>query len=136
MIDTIINNIRNSLVSSDYNAVYSAFDSIPYYSKNNGFSTYIDIPEFETHTPVYALNTVFIPFSAVAEISVNAPADCSAESLFSFFSEYILPRLNDSDYHIYEVKKITLRPDTNIKKLVLKYSFRIDGIFRKENTSS
>lgn len=137
MIDTLINNIRNSLISSDYKDVYSAFDSIPYYSKNNNvISTYVNIPEFETHTPVYALNTVFIPFSAVAEISVNAPADCSAENLFAFFSEYILPKLNDSDYHIYEVRKITLKPDTNIRKLVLKYNFRIEGIFRKENISS
>lgn len=136
MINTIINNIRDLLISSDYKAVYSAFDSIPYYSKGNETSTYIGLPEFETRNPVYALNTIFIPFSAVAEISVNAPADSSAEKLFAFFTGYIIPRLNNSDYHIYDVKKITLKPDTNLKKLVLKCDFRISGVFRKENPSS
>lgn len=135
MIETIINNIRNSLISSDYKNVYSAFDSIPYYSKNSGILTYINVTEFETYNPVYAPDVIFIPFSAVVEINVNAPADCSAEILFRFFSEYILPKLNDSDYHIHKVKKISLKPDTNLKKLVLKYSFCMEGIFRKEISS-
>ena len=70
MIETIINNIRNSLISSDYKNVYSAFDSIPYYSKNSGILTYINVTEFETYNPVYAPDVIFIPFSAVVEKSV------------------------------------------------------------------
>lgn len=135
MIDNIIKNIKSLLLSDDYKAVYSSFDNIPYYNKNKGISTYIGIPEFETRNPIYALNTVFIPFSGCLEISVAASLDCSADSLFSFFGEYILPRLSDSEFHIYEVKKITLKPDTNIKRLVLKCQLRISGIFRKENTA-
>jgi len=135
MIDTVINNIKNSLINNNCKAVYSAFDAVPYYSKNNEISTYIGMQEFETHIPIYSLNTVFIPFSAVAEISVHAPAEFSADKLFAFFSNYILSALNNSDYHIYEFKKITVKPDTNLKKLILKCDFCLSGIFRKENSS-
>jgi len=134
MIDTIIRNIIDILKSDSYKAVYSAFDNIPYYSKENQICTYIGISEFDTKTPVYALSTVFIPFSSVIEISLTAPQDSSADILFSFFSS-IMSKLGDSDYHINEIKGISIKPDTNIRKLVLKSSFSISGIFRKENIS-
>lgn len=136
MIDKIIQDIKNIITSDTYKAVYSSFDSIPYYSKNSEISTYVGISEFETKTPIYALNTIFIPFSAAAEISLAAPMDCSADVLFTFFSDFIMSKLGDSDYHMREIKSLIIKPDTNIKKLVLKCEFCISGMIRKENTSS
>lgn len=133
MINTIIQNIKNVITTDDYKSVYSSFDNIPYYNKNKEISTYIGIKEFQTRKTVYSVNTIFIPFSAVAEISVTAPLDSSAETLLEFFDKNIMKKLNNSIYHYPEIKKLVIKPDTNIKRLVLQCEFKISGIFRKEN---
>lgn len=132
MINTIIQNIKNVIMTDDYKSVYSSFDNIPYYNKNKEIATYIGMKEFQTRKTVYSLNTIFIPFSAIAEISVTAPLDSSAENLLEFFDKNIMEKLNNSIYHNPEIKKLAIKPDTNIKKLVLQCEFNISGIFRKE----
>lgn len=132
MIDIIIDDIKNIIKSDDCKAVYSAFDSIPYYCKSSEISTYVGVSSFETKRPIYTADTVFLPFYSTIRLDVTAPASYSADVLFRFFDEFILPRLNDSKYNIWEMKSLIIRPDTNLKKLVLKCEFNISGIFRKE----
>ncbi|MDE5946633.1 MAG: hypothetical protein K2G63_04930, partial [Oscillospiraceae bacterium] len=84
---------------------------------------------------VYSVDTIFIPFSAIVEISVTDSLNSPAENLFEFFNKNILSRLNNSIYNYPEIKKLVIKPDTNLKRLVLQCEFNISGIFRKENFS-
>ena len=78
MLTEIIDSVVNALRGNGADEVYSAFDAKPVEKKNRGIFTTVGISAFESTTPIYTYNMIYLPFKAEIEINVTAPAQVSA----------------------------------------------------------
>lgn len=134
MLKNIISEIISALEKNGINNVYSAFDAMPIAYKKHDIFIVIALDGFESMTPIYSQYNVFIPFKAEISLSITAPTDASAEKLYDYFDEQILPVFRDITTLMCSLKKVNVKFDSNINRLVLKTTFSASGINRIERS--
>lgn len=136
MLKNVISEISLALADKGAEHIYSAFDNIPVAYKDREIFNVIGVESFESSTPIYSQYTVYIPFKAEAAVSVAAPPDYPAEKLYSYFDEHILPAFESISSLTCSLKKLVIKKDSTIDRLVLKVNFSISGITRLERSAS
>lgn len=136
MLKNIIENVMTTLRLNGAYEVYSAFDAIPAERKSNGVFTTVGIGSFESSTPIYSLSATYVPFRAEIEINVTAPENFSSADLYEYFDLRIQPAIHSFENLSCCLKKLSLRYDTNIQRLVLCVKLSAGGITRIERSST
>lgn len=134
MLTEIIDSVVNALRGNGADEVYSAFDAKPVEKKNHGIFTTVGISAFESTTPIYTYNMIYLPFKAEIEINVTAPAQFSAEELYSFYDSSIQPAVHELEGLSCSLKKLTLRFDSNVQRLVLCVKLSAGGMTKIERS--
>ncbi|MDE5582914.1 MAG: hypothetical protein K2J08_04340 [Ruminococcus sp.] len=128
VIDDIIAKLRENGISH----VYSAFDSVSSERKSHGFFTVVGINSFELQTPVYSQFTIFVPYKADLDLYVTAPEKFSMESLYKYFSENIMPSVMNFSGVNCNIRKISIKHDSNINRHVLTARLSVSGLEKFE----
>ena len=131
MLKTIINSIIDELEAADVENVYSAFDAYTIENKGDIF-TIIGIGAFETAPPVYTMAYAYIPFSAEVDINVTAPQSMTMENLYDYYADNIESVLLNMTDMRYTLKKMSVKFDSNIQRLVLNVKLETGGITKLE----
>lgn len=132
MINSIINEVAEKLSQKGVKQVYSAFDAVSVEKKSRDFFTVIGLDTFELQTPIYSEFTVFVPYKAVIDINVTAPERYSMQKLYGYFLDVIKPALTEISGSNCLVRKISMKHDSNINRLVLTAKLSVSGIDRVE----
>lgn len=119
MINSIISAAAAKLRAHGASPVYSAFDAVPVELKSGGIYTVVGVSSFESSVPIYSLSTIFLPFKAELEIKVTAPKNYSAEQVYEYFAERIAPAAVELSGLGSFLKRIFIKFDSNIDRLVL-----------------
>lgn len=136
MLKNVISEISLALADKGAEHIYSAFDNIPVNYKGREIFNVVGVESFESSAPIYSQYTVYIPFKAEAAVSVAAPPDYPAEKLYSYFDEHILPAFESISSLTCSLKKLVIKKDSAIDRLVLKVNFSVSGITRLERSAS
>lgn len=136
MLKNVISEISLALADKGTKHIYSAFDNIPVNYKGREIFNVVGVESFESSAPIYSQYTVYIPFKAEAVVSVAAPPDYPAEKLYSYFDEHILPAFESISSLTCSLKKLVIKKDSAIDRLVLKVNFSVSGITRLERSAS
>ena len=131
MLETIINAVKAKLEESGAYPVYSAFDNVSLESRKKGIFTVVDISSFESSSPIYSLYTVYIPYRAEVNIRITAPENCSMTDIYRYYDKYIgsaAAGLNGS------LSGMTVKFDSNIRRLVLTARLSLIGVIRSERS--
>lgn len=132
MIDAIINEFTGTLLKSGLKEVYSAYDAVSVERKSRNFYTIIGIDAFEFQQPIYSPVTVFTPYKAEIYIDVTAPEKYSMQKLYEYFSEKIKPVIMEISGIDCYIKKVSMKHDTQINRLVLSAKISVTGIEKYE----
>ena len=135
MLKDIIDSVAEALSESGVDEVYSAFDAIPIDNKSKSFFTTVGISAFESSVPIYTYFMIYLPFKAELEINVTAPKNISMEQLYSYYDEKIQPVVHRLEGLSCSVKKLSLRYDTNVQRLVLCARLSASGMTKFERSS-
>ena len=131
MLKTIINSIIDELEAADVENVYSAFDAYTIENKGDIF-TIIGIGAFETSPPIYTMAYAYVPFRAEVDISITAAKNMSMEELYDYYTDNIEAALLQMTDMRYTLKKLSLKFDSNIQRLVLNIKLETGGITKLE----
>lgn len=131
MLETIINAVKARLEENGAEHVYSAFDNVPMESRRRDIFTVVDISSFESSAPIYSLCTVYIPYRAETEIRVTAPEYCSMTDIYRYYDKFIGTAAGGFNG---SVKGLTVKFDSNIRRLVLTAKLSLSGIIRSERS--
>lgn len=136
MLKSILSQISDELKKGGIREVYTAFDSIPIDKKGSGIYTVASIESFESAAPIYSEYHIFLPFKAEAGISLIAPQTMNMAQLYEYFDSNILPLMDRLGSLTCSMKGITMKNDSNIRRLVLKVGFSVSGISQLERSAS
>lgn len=128
MLKTVVEKIHAELNSNGVENVYTCFDNIPISSKGNGIFTVVGVEEMESSAPIFSQYTIFLPFKAVASVSLIAPKNFSMAQLYQYWDDNIIPIIHNIASLTCGVKSITIKPDSNINKLTFKVKLSVSGI--------
>lgn len=131
MLETIINAIKAKLEENGAVNVYSAFDNAAIESLKKSLFTVVDISAFESSAPIYSLYTVYIPYRAETEIRVTAPEYCSMTHIYRYYDKFIGAAAAGFKGTL---KGMTVKFDSNIRRLVLTARLSLSGIIRSERS--
>ena len=131
MLKTIINSIISELEAADVENVYSAFDAYTIENKGDIF-TIIGIGAFETSPPIYTMAYAYVPFRAEVDISITATKSMTMEELYDYYADNIEAALLQMTDMRYTLKKLSLKFDSNIQRLVLNVKLETGGITKLE----
>lgn len=134
MINSIIQEIIRKLSHNGTIPVYSAFDAVSVERKNRGFFTVVGLSSFELQTPIYSEFTIFVPYKADIDINVTAPENYSMNKLYQYFSDNIKSDIMEISGMNCTMKKISMKHDSNINRLVLTARFSVSGMDRLERS--
>jgi len=135
MLRDIIQDIISRLRAQDVTDVYSAFDAKAVERKGKGFFTVVGISAFESSAPIYSPYTVYVPFKAEVEINVTAPEDYSMVQLYGYYDENISKAVEDMSGLTCRLTKMSVKFDSNIRRLVLTVKLAASGITKIERSS-
>ena len=135
MLRDIIQDIISRLRAQDVTDVYSAFDAKAVERKGKGFFTVVGISAFESSAPIYSLYTVYVPFKAEVEINVTAPENYSMVQLYGYYDESISKAVEDVSGLTCRLTKMSVKFDSNIRRLVLTVKLAASGITKIERSS-
>lgn len=135
MLRDIIQDIISRLRAQDVTDVYSAFDAKAVERKGKGFFTVVGISAFESSAPIYSLYTVYVPFKAEVEINVTAPENYSMVQLYGYYDESISKAVEDMSGLTCRLTKMSVKFDSNIRRLVLTVKLAASGITKIERSS-
>ncbi len=135
MIDGIIREITEKLSQNGVTPVYSAFDAVAVDRKNRGFFTVINMGSFELQTPIYSEFTAFVPYRADIDIIVTAPENYRMEKLYEYFSDNVQPTVMKFSGMNCSLRKISIKHDSNINRLVLTAKLSVSGMNKFERGS-
>jgi hypothetical protein len=135
MLKTIIDSVVEKFEDAGVENVYSSFDACPVEKKGSLF-TVVGIGALETSAPIYTLAYAYIPFKYGADINVTASKSMSADELCSYYQRDIEPVLLSMTDLECSLKKLSLKFDSNIQRLVLNVKADICGITRIERSIS
>ncbi len=128
MINSVIKAVASALVSAGAENVYSAFDAVPVEQKSRGIFTTVGISSLECSAPISSAYTIFMPFKADVAVNVTAPRGFSEKALFDYYSSYIETALGRLSGLESRLKKLSVKYDSNINRLVLGAVFGIGGM--------
>lgn len=132
MITSIISEIIKQISKNNSIPVYSAFDAISIERKNREFFTTVGLNSFELQTPIYSEFTIFIPYKAEININVTAPENYSMQKLYDYFSDNIKPSINQISDMNCSIRKISMKHDSNINRIVLVAVLSVSGMDKLE----
>ena len=135
MLRDIIQDIISRLRAQDVTDVYSAFDANAVERKGKGFFTVVGISAFESSAPIYSPYTVYVPFKAEVEINVTAPENYSMVQLYGYYDENISKVVGDMSGLTCRLTKMSIKFDSNIRRLVLTVKLAASGITKIERSS-
>ncbi|MDE6539527.1 MAG: hypothetical protein K2K66_05000 [Ruminococcus sp.] len=136
MIDSIINKIIENLSRNGIKNIYSAYDAISVEKKGRDFYTLVGLESFEMHKPIYSALTLFMPYEAEISLNITAPENYSIQKLYEYFSEKIKPAvMNFSGIDCY-IKKISMKHNLQINRLVLTVRLSVSGIEKSERENT
>ncbi|MBE6855959.1 MAG: hypothetical protein IJO99_05490 [Ruminococcus sp.] len=133
MIKDILNQISSSLSSFGVNSVYTAFDNIPISKKESRYIV-VSVDSFETASPIFSDLSIFLPYKAVAELSVIAPCTSSLAELYDYFDSKLLPLMDKLGSLTSALRGVSMKYDSNINRLVMKIQLSVSGISRIERS--
>ena len=133
MIKEILDSIVSRLNAADVENVYSAFDALPADKKGDIF-TIVGIGAFETCAPVYSHYSIYLPFRTEIDLNLTARRDTSMEALFNVYCESVEPVLMSMTDMKCSLKKMSIRFDSNIQRLVLNVKLSASGMSRIERS--
>lgn len=136
MLRQLIDEAAGKLRESGASHVYSAFDAVDIQKKPRSIFTIIDVSSFESGTPIYSQYTVYLPFKAELNLRITAPECWTMEQLYSYFDRYIAPAAEAMSDLNCSMRSVTMKPDSNIKRLVMTVKLSAAGIIRTERSSS
>lgn len=134
MLKTVIDNVISKLEQAGVENVYSAFDAYAVEKKGSLF-TIVGVGAFETSAPVYSLNCAYLPFKSEVEVNVTAVKTMPMTDLFDYYAANIEPVLMGMTDLECSLKKIAIKFDSNIQRLVLTVKMGVCGITRIERSS-
>lgn len=108
--------------------VYTVFDNIPLDKKSEIPFTVISVDRFESASPIYGYNSVFVPYTATVGISLIAPLGVDVTELYSFADMRILPVIGKIGGLQCKFGNISLKKDSNLNRMVMKIDFTAQGI--------
>ena len=135
MLKDVIDKVINVLKKNGVNDVYSAFDNISTESKGKHIYSVVGVSEFESSTPVYSLSYIYLPFKTELEIKVTGSKDISMTELYDYFDENIQPAIDDMTDLNCSLKKLSVRYDSNIQRLVLTIRIAANGLNKIERST-
>ena len=135
MLNTIIGRVIRELRSFGSDSVYSAFDAIPAEKKSKGIYTVVGIEAFESTAPVYSPYIVYLPFRADISVKVTAPPDVPLGTLYGYYSTKTAVAIRELSGLSCSLKKLTVKYDSNISRLVLAAVLSAGGITRIERST-
>ena len=128
---SILEQFKGALESTGNDEVYLAFDALPVRTKSKNF-TVVGIKSYEASSPVYSPTIVFLPFKAEVEISVYAPESEPMSALYSYFDDTVRPAIDSISGTSGRLCRLTMKHDSNLRRLVLTAGFSVSGIRRIE----
>ena len=128
MINKIISEVIDKLSAKGLKEVYSAYDAIPVERKSRNFYVIIGADTFESQQPVYSPTTIFLPYNAVISVRVTAPENYSMRKLYEYFSDNVKPVIMENTGTDFYIKKVSMKHDTQISRLVLTAEISVTGI--------
>ncbi|MBQ8296606.1 MAG: hypothetical protein IJX77_02345 [Ruminococcus sp.] len=134
MLRTVLDKIAEKLVENGIPKVYSAFDNIPVENKGREIFTVVGIESYESFSPIYSEYNVFLPFKAEASVQLIAPQSFTMTQLYDYFDSYVMPIAGNMGSLTCSLKKLSMKNDSNISRLVLKVQFSVTGISRLERS--
>lgn len=132
MLNSIIEAVSAALRNAGAQPVYSAFDAVPAERKDKGIYTVVGIDSFESTAPVYSQYVVYIPFKSELSIKVTAPPAYPASVLCDYYSMHVAPAVEAISGLECSLKKLSVKFDSNIQRLVLSAVLSAGGITRIE----
>ncbi|MDE6426245.1 MAG: hypothetical protein K2K89_08955 [Ruminococcus sp.] len=132
MIGSVINEIVEKLCKSGLKDVHSAYDAVSVERKSRNFYTIVAPDTFEFQQPIYSPVTVFMPYKAEIYINVTAPENYSMHKLYEYFSENIKPVIMENSGMDCYIKKVSMKHDTQISRLVISAKISVTGIEKYE----
>lgn len=134
MLETIIGAVIEKLKECGASPVYSAFNNISIERRGKGIFIVADICSFESSAPIYSLYTVYLPYRAEVEVRVTAPENYSAADIYRYYDRYIGTAVSGMSGLNGSLKGMTVRFDSNIRRLVLTAKVALSGIIRSERS--
>jgi len=135
MLNTIISRIARELRAFGSDPVYSAFDAVPAEKKSKGIYTIVGIESFESTAPVYSPYIVYLPFKADISIKVTAPPEVPLSALYDYYSSKTAVAIGELSGLSCTLKKLSVKYDSNISRLVLTAVLTAGGITRIERST-
>ena len=132
MIKTVIDAVISAIKGAGAERVYSAFDAVPLEHKGRDIFTTVGVSSLECSAPIFSAYRVYIPFSAETEISIAAPKELSAGALYDYYTEYISAAVGEISGLSSSLKKLVIKYDSNISRLVLTARLVVSGISTTE----
>ncbi|MDE6835225.1 MAG: hypothetical protein K2J39_13410 [Ruminococcus sp.] len=136
MINSVIKEVIEKLSASGLKDVYSAYDAVPVERKSRSFYTIIGADSFESQQPIYSPVTVFMPYKAEIYINITAPENYSMQNLYEYFSANIKPVIMENSGLDFYIKKVSMKHDTQICRLVLTAKISVTGIEKYERNKT
>lgn len=132
MINLIINKIIENLSGNGIKNIYSAYDAKSAEKKGKDFYILAGLESLEMHKPIYSEITLFVPYEAEISLNITAPENYSMQKLYEYFSEKIKPAVMDFPEIDCYIKKITMKHNSQINRLVLCVRLSVSGIEKSE----
>ena len=129
MLETIISSVKAELEKAGTPNVYSAFDNVPIEKRSGNIYTVVDICSFESSSPIYSLNTVYIPYKAGVSLRITAPESSDMTDIYSYYDRYIGASAAGASGSL---SGMTVKYDSNIRRLVMTVKVSLSGIIRAE----
>ena len=134
MLKDILDSIVSKFTEKEVENVYSAFDAYPVEKKGELF-TVVGIGAFETAPPIYSQFTVYLPFKTEIEVNTTAKRDMSMVELYNYYCDNIEPVIMDMADMNCTVRKMAVRYDSNIQRLVMTVKFEASGMSKMERST-
>lgn len=131
MLKIVINRIIEVLEQAGNENVYSAFDAYSIDKKGSLFIV-VSVGAFETSAPIYSMYYAYLPFKAEAEQNVTAAKSMSMAELYDYYETFVEPALVKLTDINCSLKKVAMKYDSNIQRLVLTVKIDVSGINRIE----
>ena len=135
MLKDVIDKVINVLKKNGVNDVYSAFDNISTESKGKHIYSVVGVSEFESSTPVYSLSYIYLPFKTDVEIRIVGAKESSLYAVYSYFDEKIQPSVLEMTAMNCSMKKLSMKFDSNIQRIVMSVRFSASGVTKLERSS-
>jgi hypothetical protein len=128
---SILEQFKTAIESLGNDEVYTAFDALPVRTKARSF-TVVGIRSYEASAPVFSPTIIFLPFKAEVEINVYARESEPMTALYTYFETYVRPAIDAVSGTTGRLCRLSMKHDSNLRRLVLTAGVSVSGIRRIE----